>query len=338
MGTPKASGSGQQPSPREAVHRSSKQRRNTVHTASTEAASSPSWLPMSVSYGLPQPVLYPLYSPLWHLTQFGGLGQAGVVHNGLPVLPSAASPSQTWALPASRAHSPNPRGRPRARSPEARAEKPRADARANAKLNGSSSPAFQEDAGRPTRRTLDILQPLVVRPTLQHTHSHQSNSVPSTPHQRPRKLSLGASSPAPVDDPTHSPRSVHSESNSHLPPLRRPPVGCRFETPIAFSKRRMPYSLGGDPLEKAKGPIKEALQPDEEQKLTGDMRELYDRLLPSAENEERRAKLVQKLERLLNAQWPGGDIRVRVFGSSGNMLCSSDSDGQSSAPTCQGGR
>lgn len=58
------------------------------------------------------------------------------------------------------------------------------------------------------------------------------------------------------------------------------------------------------------------------------MRELYDRILPSAESEERRAKFKQKLERILNEQWPGNDIKVHVFGSSGNMLCSSDSDGQ----------
>ena len=29
----------------------------------------------------------------------------------------------------------------------------------------------------------------------------------------------------------------------------------------------------------------------------------------------------------LNERWPGYDIRVHVFGSSGNLLCTSDSDG-----------
>ena len=56
------------------------------------------------------------------------------------------------------------------------------------------------------------------------------------------------------------------------------------------------------------------------------MRELYDRLLPSEESEENRAKLLVKLERLLNEEWPGNDIRVKVFGSSGNLLSSTDSD------------
>lgn len=90
----------------------------------------------------------------------------------------------------------------------------------------------------------------------------------------------------------------------------------------------MPYSIGGDKLEKAKVGPKKYLNPKEEQKLSGDMRELYDRLLPSKESEERRARFVQKLEDLLNTRWPGSDIKVHVFGSSGNMLCTSDSDGE----------
>ena len=74
-------------------------------------------------------------------------------------------------------------------------------------------------------------------------------------------------------------------------------------------------------------PPKEALEPHEDDKLTGDMRELYDRLLPTQESEERRVKLVQKLELILNQEWPGNDIKVNVFGSSGNLLSSTDSDG-----------
>lgn len=72
---------------------------------------------------------------------------------------------------------------------------------------------------------------------------------------------------------------------------------------------------------------KKALEPDEDDKLSGDMRELYDRLLPSEESEERRAKLVAKLEGILEKTWPGNDIKVNVFGSSGNLLSSTDSDG-----------
>lgn len=71
---------------------------------------------------------------------------------------------------------------------------------------------------------------------------------------------------------------------------------------------------------------KKFLNPAEDGKLSGDMRELYDRILPTRESDERRAKFVRKLERMLNQQWPGNDIKVHVFGSSGNMLCTNDSD------------
>ena len=91
----------------------------------------------------------------------------------------------------------------------------------------------------------------------------------------------------------------------------------------------MPYSLGGDKLEKLNSKdIKSKLSEDEERKLSTDMRELYDRLLPTLESESRREKLVQKLEKLFNDEWPGHNIRVHVFGSSGNLLCTDESDGQ----------
>lgn len=90
----------------------------------------------------------------------------------------------------------------------------------------------------------------------------------------------------------------------------------------------MPYSLGSDKLEKTNlEKIKSKLSEDEERKLTTDMRELYDRLIPTEKVEENRKKLVVKLEKIFNEEWPGNDIRVNLFGSSGNLLCSDDSDG-----------
>jgi DNA polymerase sigma len=90
----------------------------------------------------------------------------------------------------------------------------------------------------------------------------------------------------------------------------------------------MPYSIGSDKLEKAKpADIKLKLTMDEERRLTGDMRELYNRLLPTSESKFKRKKFVQKLEKLLNDEWPGHQIRVHMFGSSGNLLCTDESDG-----------
>ncbi|KAL1984706.1 hypothetical protein VTN96DRAFT_8739 [Rasamsonia emersonii] len=154
--------------------------------------------------------------------------------------------------------------------------------------------------------------------------SQQSSSLPSTPYQRSRGLSFHSRSPSPRRRST-SPHSTQSETNP-APSYRRPPGGCKYETGMAFFRRRMPYSLGGDLLPEEKVGLKERLEPEEEEKLNREMGELYDRLLPSAESDDRRRQLVQKLEKLFNKQWPGNDIKVHVFGSSGNKLCSSDSD------------
>lgn len=175
----------------------------------------------------------------------------------------------------------------------------------------------------------ELPQTIPPRPTLT---SQQSNSLPSTPYQHARDLPFNSRSPSPARRGFNtSPRSTHSESNHPLPSLRKSFGGCQFETGLAHFRRRMPYSLGTDKLEARKGALQSQLDPNEDEKLNGDMRELYDRLLPSAESDERRSKLVGKLERLLNTQWPGNNIKVHVFGSSGNKLCTNNSDGLSRA-------
>ena len=89
----------------------------------------------------------------------------------------------------------------------------------------------------------------------------------------------------------------------------------------------MPYTLGTDMLPPQREGLKGHLLAEEEERLTDDMLELYDRLLPSAESDDRRRQFVRKLEKLFNDKWPGKEIKAHVFGSSGNKLCSSDSDG-----------
>jgi len=103
---------------------------------------------------------------------------------------------------------------------------------------------------------------------------------------------------------------------------------CKYETSFQYGKRRIQYDIGDEPLAKAKEEPKVALEPHEEDKLSGDMRELYDRLLPSAESEQRRQGLIKKLDTILRSNWPDTEFKVHVFGSSGNMLCTSESDGK----------
>ncbi|MCJ1399760.1 hypothetical protein MMC11_002963 [Xylographa trunciseda] len=179
----------------------------------------------------------------------------------------------------------------------------------------------------PSLRGIPLERPANSRPPFQ---SQLSNSLPSTPYMGAMKLLDDNRTPPPTVKGTDisSPRSARSESDTSLRPPGKSPflAGCKYETGMAFSRRRIPYSLGGDKLERASTMPKKYLDPDEEDKLSGDMRELYNRILPSTESEDRRAKFIKKLENILNEQWPGNDINVHVFGSSGNLLCTSDSD------------
>jgi DNA polymerase sigma len=90
----------------------------------------------------------------------------------------------------------------------------------------------------------------------------------------------------------------------------------------------MPYKLGSEKLEPAPvGTVKTKLSEDENRRLTADMEALYQDILPTPKSETKRRVFVEKLERIMNDQWPGHDIKVNVFGSSGNLLCTDESDG-----------
>ncbi|KAL8824661.1 MAG: hypothetical protein Q9170_008085 [Blastenia crenularia] len=174
--------------------------------------------------------------------------------------------------------------------------------------------------------TLALQLPTLPRPPLASNHS---SSLPSTPYQHARRLNFQSRSPSPTKrSGGASPRSTHSESEGQLRIQAKGPfvAGCRYETGMAHSRRRIPYSVGGEQLERPSSMPKKYLNPTEEGKLSGDMRELYDRILPTEDSDERRFRFVQKLELILNQKWPGNDIRVHVFGSSGNMLCTNESD------------
>ena len=88
----------------------------------------------------------------------------------------------------------------------------------------------------------------------------------------------------------------------------------------------MPYQ-SDEILESAKEEPKKTLDPNEEDKLSGDMRELYDRLQPNQHDTDIRDKFVKKVHRILETEFPGTEFKVHVFGSSGNMLWTAESDG-----------
>ncbi|KAG5936617.1 hypothetical protein E4U60_002484 [Claviceps pazoutovae] len=201
------------------------------------------------------------------------------------------------------------------------------------RINRSGMKSKDGSSKMPPKQSADASRPVPSRPNaaaaLSHVQAH-SSSVPSTPHQHARQFSFESREPSPTAASSHSPRSAYSETNSALPSLRPLPPrlgGCKYETAQMNSRRRIPYSVGNDRLEKLDlRTVKNTLSDDEDRRLMGDMREIYNRLLPTHQVEEKRKRLVQKLENIFNDEWPGHDIRVNLFGSSGNLLCSDDSD------------
>ncbi|PHH54085.1 Poly(A) RNA polymerase cid13 [Ceratocystis fimbriata CBS 114723] len=203
--------------------------------------------------------------------------------------------------------------------------------------NSKSNPATGGGRQTPTEKpsNAELLPPKASLPTRsshlqsQNATTH-SNSVPSTPNQHGRNFSFESRDPSPNAATNHSPRSAYSETNPSLPSLRPLPPrdnSCPYETAQFNSRRRIPYNKGSDPLEKIDlDKVKSELTPAEDEKLTGAVMKLYSELVPKPENEARRTMLMNKLERLFNEEWPGHDIRVHLFGSSGNLLCSDDSD------------
>ncbi|KAI1824369.1 hypothetical protein F4861DRAFT_531014 [Xylaria intraflava] len=279
------------------------------------------------------PILFPQQSSLYQakLLQYNKLiapGRGGGLQT--PPLPPIISSQPVHAGPRSRSLSKVSNKDSRARQGSQNCHGNRGNQSTNkadralitGKVSNSKMPSKKPDAlnGLPSKP----------KSSVSSSHLPHSSSVPSTPHQHARKFSFGSREQSPNANRSHSPRSVHSETNSVLVSLRPLPPrgsGCKHETGLKFSRRRIPYNIGTDPLEKVDlNSVKSRLSEDDERKLTTDMRELYDRLQPTKAVETKRLKLVQKLEKLLNETWPGHDIRVHLFGSSGNLLCTDDSD------------
>lgn len=95
---------------------------------------------------------------------------------------------------------------------------------------------------------------------------------------------------------------------------------------MAKARRRVPYKEGPEKLDPDPTIKERRLSREQEEKLSKDMRELYNELIPTIESEARRSKFIAKLERLLCERWPESSIKVNVFGSTGNCLGTLASD------------
>ncbi|KAL0937538.1 poly(A) RNA polymerase Cid11 [Colletotrichum truncatum] len=282
------------------------------------------------------PLLFPQQASVYqaqllHYTNLVSPGRGGGLQQSQPLPQATVATPHIQAAPRSRSSSkvsnkdnPATKGTQGGHGNRAVQNKDKGD---RAVITAKDAPPKMQQSSQP-----ELSHPLPARPAARPTNGQShSNSMPSTPQQHARNFSFESREPSPTATNNHSPRSAYSETNSNLPSLRPLPPrlmgGCQYETAQVNSRRRMPYSLGSDKLERTNlDKIKSKLSEEEERKLTTDMRELYDRLVPTEKVEENRKKLVVKLEKIFNEEWPGNDIRVHLFGSSGNLLCSDDSD------------
>ncbi|KAK2624685.1 hypothetical protein QTJ16_005878 [Diplocarpon rosae] len=309
-------------------------RRNTL--AAAIPSSSPS-LSLAAPSQRPQqleliPVLLPQHSS-YHLVQLAHYNRLITTGRTSRLqsspLPPLLSPQHIQAVPGQRS-SPGGGITARGNNPSVRVGHGNREARRTSQ-GERVHVTDQDKTGEMPSKKAELSQ-LPIRPYAQHHNpgwSHQSISVPSTPHQHAREFSSGSREVSPNATNNHSPRSAYSESSMLLPPKPQPAPrgGCRFETAMAHSKRRMPYNLGDELLEKLDpSQIKSKLAGEDERRLSADMKEMYDSLLPTPQSDRNREHMVQKLEDLFNGKWPGHDIRVHVFGSSGNLLCTDSSD------------
>ncbi|KAI5791848.1 hypothetical protein EDC01DRAFT_616114 [Geopyxis carbonaria] len=158
----------------------------------------------------------------------------------------------------------------------------------------------------------------------QSNHSTQSTSLPSTPNHLPR-INGASRSPSPPTCLLDSPRSAASEPVTATPYQKPLNSGCRYETALVNARRRMPYSLGFEKLNRESPKLDKLTRADEE-KLTQEMNDEFELLKPSAKSDARRRKFLEKLGRILNEEWPGYSTSVHAFGSTENHLCMEDSD------------
>ncbi|KAL2401320.1 Poly(A) RNA polymerase cid13 [Exophiala dermatitidis] len=165
-----------------------------------------------------------------------------------------------------------------------------------------------------------------VKGTAQQPSLSKSIPSPSSPDsQKPPSVEKSAS-PVTEAAKTGSPLSDPTDKSRTSSVGRKQYGGCKYETGMARARRRVPYSLGPDPLEKVKSNLKTRLTHEEDEKLTADMQKLYETLQPTAESEQRRSQFINKLDKILRERWPASAINVNVFGSTGNNLGTSDSD------------
>ncbi|KAG0034361.1 hypothetical protein BGZ81_005037 [Podila clonocystis] len=116
---------------------------------------------------------------------------------------------------------------------------------------------------------------------------------------------------------------------SLLPGVAPVPAPAPPTAPMAKSSARPPRSMNNNYKSHDLHlneilPI--VLSPEREAKLSMEMIDLFESLLPTEESHNRRTRLIKKIEDILRLEWPGQDIKAEPFGSTVNGLGTSTSD------------
>ncbi|KAF9583438.1 hypothetical protein BGW38_009463, partial [Lunasporangiospora selenospora] len=140
---------------------------------------------------------------------------------------------------------------------------------------------------------------------------------------------------AAVTTPQHNlPQSVPKASawSTLLPgvspiPLPRPPSkSVHTDTPANTTPRMSQQTRAISKELRLHEMFPIVLPPESEAKLTMEMIDLFETLLPTEESHMRRTMFVKKIENIIQMEWPGQDIQANPFGSTVNDLGTSSSD------------
>ncbi|KAF9117098.1 hypothetical protein BGX27_003560 [Mortierella sp. AM989] len=133
--------------------------------------------------------------------------------------------------------------------------------------------------------------------------------------------SLSATTPQPTE-PTPIPKV--SAWSTLLPGVAPIPVLKSQQKPVTRNRTLTTTRKCDDHRLHERFPI--VIPPESEAKLSMDMVDLFESLLPTEESHDRRTKLIKKVENILRTEWPGHEIEAHPFGSTVNDLGTSSSD------------
>ncbi|KAL1924362.1 uncharacterized protein VTP21DRAFT_7397 [Calcarisporiella thermophila] len=203
----------------------------------------------------------------------------------------------------------------------------------NGKLNGNMATLGDEESEQPRwngKTTVNEKKPIASKTSRDHSlaDSAASNGLENLENDNPiTAWTEEVADSSPLCE-ANGPSKRHSSPSTHLNhPSQQQEQQQRQQPSQNLSKspgmsQQQPHRLHSY---MADGPP-EHLSRAAEDTLCVDMLRLFETLLPTAESHARRHKFVSKIDRILNTEWPGKDIKVHMFGSSVNNLGTSTSD------------